>query len=347
MINFIRAESGSIFVFTLIVLIILTLLCLVLLDLSVISVFISYGGQDTVQAFYQAEAGLEYTFHRLKHDWSWPSTSSNVYITPDLSDLHTFKSGDFQVRVKATGDNDRRIWSKSKLNGAKRTLQADVNRKFILNDFFSELEDLLQYTVVAEEIVLSSSQLNLSGAVRALDRFSVPEGSIYDDSLIQVGEGYPRVDNLTPLAVIDWENFDSESFEIQVIEGPFHLPGPSTRLPHVWVILSTEDAPGDVVIDQQHLASYAGNPVMVLAEGQISYRGHHAVSKTPPLLMLSTWTGSGIILEGDHIEIEGHLLAPYGSIESSFSEQIELAASRDCVWYRYEMSNFKYQMRED
>jgi hypothetical protein len=129
MIRYIQGESGIALVAVMIVILLLTILGAGLLSSALLENKMIHRVEDQKQAFYLAQAGVEYSRFRLQKDLTWRTEGYNE----DLG------QGAYEVIVSEHGANNLKIISTGTVGKAKRTIEVGMNYSVAENNVIKEL----------------------------------------------------------------------------------------------------------------------------------------------------------------------------------------------------------------
>lgn len=211
MIRYVKGESGMAFVAVMIVILLLTVLGAGLLASALLENKIVHGLEDQKQAYYLAQAGVEFARFRLQKNLAWRTTGTGE----DLG------NGDYTVAVSDNGANNLKIISTGRVGRAQRTLEVGIYYMVGHNDLISELST---YTAISggEMVFTNQCSFHNMGNLRANGNVKFYNHVSLDGKIILTGNVTEYRNEVTPdqiekttevydLPEIDWNRLKAEA----------------------------------------------------------------------------------------------------------------------------------------
>lgn len=250
MIHLLRDQRGLSIIASIVTLLILSLLGYVFASLSAMTQQSSAGLIQSQQAFYAAEAGIEFALRQIR-DGTPPPLPDGITLTLGSSGF-TVISCTTEATCPPLPAGQRRVFSTGQAGEAKQRIEVIVVENMLLGGGFSNLDDLGNWPLIPEEV---KCELGAQGAPKlegefVLDPNDFPPGG-GDSSLRaetdQGGKKFRRCREQTFLPPIPANTPLRLSFDLKMTwEGAgsdvFASP------PRFWVELQKGDEPGTELI---------------------------------------------------------------------------------------------------
>lgn len=209
MIRYSQGESGIALVAVMIVILLLTVLGAGLLSSALLENKIVHRVEDQKQAFYLAQAGIEYSKFRLQKDLTWRTNG----------ETQTLANGQFRLTVVNDGENQLRIRSTGTVGKASKTLEVGVH----YTQGQPIIEELAKYEVLGGGSIKFDNNVGLyNGDLRSNQNISFGHNVYSEGQLIAGGDvtgslptGSDIEENASafPIPTVDWEGLRDEAME--------------------------------------------------------------------------------------------------------------------------------------
>lgn len=209
MFRHLKDESGATLVMVMLILLIITILGAGLLTSAIMENKIVYSQEDQKQAFYLAQAGVEYARYQLQQDLTWRIQD----YTANLGE------GSFTLDVLGDGENQLKICSTG--NVGRRSKQLEVGVYYTLPGGGGVIEELAQYTALGGGDISfkNSATIDGNGNLRTNGNIIFQNKGYVDGELISSGQvsGYVDSGGITESAdsyqmpTIEWDLLKQEA----------------------------------------------------------------------------------------------------------------------------------------
>lgn len=292
MIRYGKGESGVALVAVMIIILLLTILGAGLLSSALLENKIVHRLEDQKQAFYLAQAGIEYSRFQLQKDLTWRVNG----------EVQTLANGTFTLHVHDNGANRLRIRSTGSVGKVSKTLEVGV----YYTQGKSIVEQLATYALLGGGSMSFGNNVELKkGDLRSNENITFSHNVTSDGQIIAGGtivgslSGVDVEENASvfPIPEIDWEGLRTEaiksgryltSWEARLFRNGVVNYIDGSGLPdHTVEVSKWEDnisldgilvIRGNLVFEHNNVEIFSRNGLMIFVDGNVTFHNNTTLS---------------------------------------------------------------------